>query len=185
MTSTVHRLKMTLLDIEPPVWRRIEVPSEVSLGRLAPVLEAAMGWESYHMHAFDVAGEVYGSADPEWDLDFIDETQHRLIDVLPATGATLRYDYDFGDGWTHEVLVEAIEPADTAVTYPVCIEGGGACPPEDCGGPWGYQHLLEVLGDPAHPEHEEMEEWVGPGFDPSRFDLSPTTARMRACLRPG
>ncbi len=150
MTETVHRLKVTLRHVKPPVWRRIEVGSAVTLGDLVRVLEAAMGWWGYHLHSFTVAGREYGVPDPDWQPDFIDEADHRLGQVLPVAGSKMRWDYDFGDGWEHDVLVEAIRPAEPGVDYPVCIKGRRACPPEDCGGPWGYSDLLEALADPYH-----------------------------------
>lgn len=91
----------------------------------------------------------------------------------------LRWDYDFGDGWEHDVIVEAIEPTRSDTTYPVCLKGKRACPPEDCGGPWGYQNLIDALRDPDHPEHDELVDWASPDFDPEEFDVETTTAMMR------
>jgi hypothetical protein len=134
----------------PPVWRRIVVESGLTLGELAPVLEAAMGWLGGHLHVFDVGGTRYGTPDPDWGMDDLDENRFRLGDVLPKVGTKMRWDYDFGDGWEHDVLVEAISMRDRGVEYPVCLAGRRACPPEDCGGPWGYADLLEALADPDH-----------------------------------
>lgn len=180
MTRTVHQLKVTLLQVKPPVWRRIVVESDLTLGGLAPVLEAAMGWESYHLHAFEVGGVRYGVPDPDWDLDFLDENRFRLDDVLPKVGMKMRFDYDFGDGWEHDVLVEAISMPERGVEYPVCLAGRRACPPEDCGGPWGYADLLEALANPDHPEHEELREWAPLDFDPALFDVEESTEDMRS-----
>lgn len=180
MTDTIHRLKITLHDVEPPVWRRIEVPSSMTLGELSPVLEAAMGWLGGHLHLFDVDGLTYGTPDPDWETDDLDEGRYRLSDVLPSAGRSMRWDYDFGDGWEHTVEVEGIVAAEPGVMYPRCIAGERACPPEDCGGPWGYADLLEALADPDHPDHERLREWAPLGFDPSRFDLEETDRAMRA-----
>jgi hypothetical protein len=177
--KTVHRLKVSLRTVKPPVWRRIVVRSDITLNKLSAVLEAAMGWSGGHLHVFDVGGTRYGTPDPEWPDDDLDESSFRLGDVLPDVGSKLRWDYDFGDGWEHVVVVEEVAVAEPDVDYPLCLAGRRACPPEDCGGPWGYADLLEALADPSHPGHEEMREWVPPDFDPEHFDLAETSLEMQ------
>jgi len=180
--KTVHRLKVTLRQVKPPVWRRIEVPSNIKLSDLAGVLEAAMGWLGDHLHAFEADGVLYETQDGE-SFGFRrtrDERKARLGEVLPAVKSKMRWDYDFGDGWEHDVVVEVIELARSDVTYPVCLTGKRACPPEDCGGPWGYSNLLAALSDPTHEEHEELTEWVGIDFDPADFDAHEATEDMRS-----
>jgi hypothetical protein len=180
VADTVHQLKITLRSVKPPVWRRIVVRSDKTLGELAPILEAAMGWLGGHLHVFDVDGTWYGTPDPDWGRDDLDERKFRVRDVLPEVGSKLRWDYDFGDGWEHNVVVEEIIAAEPGVEYPICLAGRRACPPEDCGGPWGYADLLNALADPAHPDHEGMREWAPLNFDPARFDLEETTLAMRS-----
>ena len=180
VAKTVHTLKITLRGVQPPVWRRIAVPSDVKLSALAPLLEAAMGWYGDHLHSFETSGKRYGEPDPDWGADIIDERGRKLATVLPKVGAKLRFDYDFGDGWEHDVVVEAIESAQRGVTSPLCVAGKRACPPEDCGGPWGYGELLEVLADPQHPDHDERAEWIGDDFDPEHFDAGETTDAMQS-----
>lgn len=180
MSKTVHQLKIMLRGVKPPVWRRIEVASDLTLGKLSGVLEAAMGWYGGHLHAFDADGTRYGTPDPEWDTGDLDENKHRLSAVLPSVGSKMRFDYDFGDGWEHSVLVEAINPLDTEALYPRCLTGKRACPPEDCGGPWGYANLLEAIADPKHPDHEDLREWLPLDFDPDHFDLVETEVDMRS-----
>lgn len=182
MTATVHRLKITLRSVKPPIWRRIEVPSDVSLADLSDLLEASMGWMGGHLHAFEADGVTYERPDPEDGLSrrAKDESEHRLDVVLGEVGAKMRWDYDFGDGWQHNVVVEAIEPLDPAVEYPRCITGRRACPPEDCGGPWGFEELLEAIADPTHPRHDELTEWLPPGYEPAEFDAEQATQDMRA-----
>ncbi len=181
-TPSVHRLKITLRGIRPPIWRRIEVPSNLTLFELSAVLEAAMGWLGGHLHAYDAAGVTYQLPD-DFDSPFghrtVDERKARLGKVLSNVGAKMTFDYDFGDGWQHDVLVEAIGPADPDVTYPRCLTGRRTCPPEDCGGPWGYGDLLEILADPDHPEHAERLEWCSGSFDPEQFDNEATTTAMQ------
>jgi len=180
MTQTVHQLKVTLGMVKPPVWRRIVVPSELRLSELAAILEAAMGWYGGHLHAFEADGTRYGRPDPDWGNDDLDENRFSLGEVLPEVGSKMRWDYDFGDGWEHDVLVEEIGPREAGVTYPICLAGRRACPPEDCGGPWGYENLLQALADPNHPDHEDMREWMALDFDPAHFDMEETSAAMRS-----
>lgn len=159
---------------DPAVWRRLLVPAAIRLDRLQQVIQAAMGWEDYHLHAFTDGRVRYGRPDPE--LHLRDERKATLGDLTPRKGGRVRYTYDFGDDWEHEVVVEKVLAAEPGVRYPVCVVGEGACPPEDCGGPWGYEHLREVLADPTSDEHEDMLAWLGldkgTDFDPHRFDLS-------------
>ena len=180
MADLVHQLKVTLRGVKPPVWRRIVVKSDVTLGELAALLEGAMGWLGGHLHAFDVDGTWYGMPDPDWESDDLDESQYRLRDVLSGEGAKMRWDYDFGDGWEHDVVVEKINPVDPEVEYPVCLSGRRACPPEDCGGPHGYDRLLTALADASHPDHEELKSWAPPDFDPAYFDVEGANLAMRS-----
>lgn len=180
--KTVHRLKVSLRQVKPPIWRRIEVPSDIKLSDLSDVLEAAMGWYGGHLHAFEAGAVVYEPPHPE-GFSFgrrpVDEGKARLGEVLPVVGSKMRWDYDFGDGWEHDVVVEAIAPRQAEVIYPICLAGKRACPPEDCGGPWAYGNLLDVLADPAHPEHDDLVEWLRPEFDPAEFDVGEATEDMR------
>ncbi|MEJ2347395.1 MAG: plasmid pRiA4b ORF-3 family protein [Gammaproteobacteria bacterium] len=169
--TDIYRIHVTLKYAAPPIWRRIEVPADIRLGRLHRILQTVMGWTDSHLHAFRAGDVTYGVPDP----DFPDATRAERnvrLDKIAAPGDTFIYEYDFGDGWEHELKIEKVLPADYTIHYPRCIAGERACPPEDCGGPPGYEDLLAALGDPAHPEHEAMHDWAGPGFDPERFDLA-------------
>jgi hypothetical protein len=176
---SVHTLRVSLRDVEPTVWRRIVVPSETKLPKVARWLEAAMGWEGYHLHSFNIDELQFGM--PDEDADYvIDERRVTLKQILPRVGSALRWDYDFGDGWEHDVVVEAIEEPSASVRYPVCLDGARACPPEDCGGVSGYDELLEVLADPTHEDYEHLRGWAPEGFAADRFDLVDANQRMRA-----
>lgn len=143
----------------------------MTLARLHDVIQMAMGWDDYHLHEFEIGGVRYGIDDGEgWGPPPKDERRARLHQVAPV-GTTVAYQYDFGDCWDHDIEVEAVLPAEAGQRYPVCLAGEGACPPEDCGGTWGFAELLEVLADPDHEEHERMLQWVGGAFDPEHFDL--------------
>jgi hypothetical protein len=180
---SVHHLTVTLLDVTPPVWRRLVVPSAVALSTLHAIVQIAMGWEDAHLHEWEVGEVTYGSPEEErWGEDLADESQAILGEVAPLD-ASLTYRYDFGDGWEHLVTVEAVEPYDARTPPVVCVAGARACPPEDSGGPFGYEHLLDALADPADPEHEEMQRWVGDSLDPDRFDRVAVNAALEAFWR--
>lgn len=167
----IYRIKVTLDHIQPPIWRRIEVPRNIKLGKLHRVLQEVMGWTNSHMHAFRVGRETYGTSIPDIpDYEIKDERNVRL-DAIAQEGDSIIYEYDFGDGWEHTLKIEKALPAEPGVRHPRCTAGKRACPPEDCGGPYGYEHVLEVLRDPKHEEHEEMLEWLPPDYDPEAFDL--------------
>ena len=160
-------------------WRRVLVPAAIRLDRLHEVIQAAMGWQNCHVHAFTAADASYGR--PERELGHRDERQVRLSDLVGVTGS-LAYEYDFGDGWEHQLYVEVALPAEADRRYPACVAGAGACPPEDCGGPWGYQDLKEVIADPARDEHEPMLGWLGletaADFDATHFDVAAADQRL-------
>ncbi|HEY1916146.1 MAG TPA: plasmid pRiA4b ORF-3 family protein [Streptosporangiaceae bacterium] len=177
----VLQVKITLAEVgDPVVWRRVLIPAAITLDKLHVVVQGAMGWQNYHLHVFRV-GEVSYGPDPEDMLEYRDETKVRLADVTGA-GDRIGYEYDLGDGWEHELFIEASAGAEAGRAYPSCIEGEGACPPEDCGGYPGYQQLKEILADPSHEEHDAMRVWadsmVGGTFDPARFDLATANARV-------
>ncbi len=179
---SVHQLKVTLRGSTPPIWRRVQAPSDITLGDLHVILQAAMGWWEGHMHQF-IVGQTYygepGDEEDDWGLTTRDEDGVRLRQVLPREGSKLVYEYDFGDGWEHVVLLEKVLPPEPGAAYPRCIAGRRACPPEDSGGIWGYLHLIEVLADPSHPEHDEMREWAGADFDPKAFSLDEINERLQ------
>ncbi len=178
----LYQFKITLLDIKPAIWRRIQVP-DCTLAGLHEYIQGAFGWWNYHLHQFEIDGELYSQPAPDGDdfgLDFKDETEMLLSKLIPKSGRKSRwiYEYDFGDGWRHEVLFEGFPPSDPKAKYPLCVEGERACPPEDCGGPWGYADYLAAIADPKHEQHAEMLEWRG-AFDPAAFDVKQSTIEMR------
>lgn len=179
-TGDVFQLKVTLLDTKPPIWRRVLVDGTSTLDHLHEVIQAAFGWWNYHLHEFDAGRTRYGVPDPDedWGDPPRDERRTRL-DAIAGEGASFRYTYDFGDGWEHKITVEKVLPAGTAPIVPACIDGRRACPPEDCGGTWGYRELLEILANPSHPEHAERREWLGRPFDPEAFDPSEFEDNLR------
>lgn len=167
-----YELSIKLLEIEPPVWRRFAVPGTVSLGRLHLILQRVMGWENYHIYLFTVGRQQYGEGVSEW-AEFaqrvVNARRVMLQDIAVRKGARFVYTYDMGDGWKHEIRVEEIHEG--APEQVCCLEGARCCPPEDCGGPHGYEELLEIIFDPKHPEYQERRDWLGEGFDPERFNV--------------
>lgn len=167
------QVRITLTDVDdPPVWRRVIIPAAYSLDRLHAVIQAAMGWQDCHLHAFR-AGKVSYGPDPDDEPGYLDERKFRLSDL---TADRICYEYDFGDSWEHELVIEEQMTAADGALYPACVAGGGACPPEDCGGSYGFAELKALLAGPPSPEREEMLEWAGGGYDPSRFDLAAASA---------
>ena len=169
--NVIVQIKIKLLGVtKPPVWRRVQLRADTRLDQLHEILQAALGWENYHLHAFSFGEEEFGPRDPELALDFSDERRVTLGE-LTDIGARFRYTYDFGDNWEHEILVEDLLDPDHDTHYPILVAAKGACPPEDCGGPWGYTDLKTVLADPNDEQHQEMLEWLsldnGSEFDPN------------------
>ena len=163
---------MQLVDVRPPVWRRLEVSSDTTLAGLHTIVQAAFGWLDYHLHEFEIDGRRYGQPDPDWDFEPVMPEARTALSRVVSVGSRIRYVYDFGDDWRHDIRVEKVFVAEPDVSYPRCTAGRRACPPEDVGGPWGYEGFLEALADPDHPEHEEYQQWVGYEFDPAAFHLA-------------
>ena len=176
--SPVLQLKVTLKGSRPPIWRRIQLRGSTTLPRLHAILQTVMGWQDYHLHLFTAHGVTYGLPDPDWPDDTRSERWVRLDQLVTRPKDRLRYMYDFGDGWVHELVVEQVLPADPARRYPIVLAGRRAGPPEDVGGIWGYADFLETIGDPGHPEHAAMLEWIGGAFDPEVFDLDAVNRRL-------
>ena len=168
--SSICELKITLRDSRPPIWRRLRVRNDVTLFKLHSILQYVMGWMDGHMHQFVAKGAVYGRIDPEFP-ESENEKKVSLGQVLRKPKDSLVYEYDFGDGWEHTVVLEQVLEAAPGGKYPYVVDGKRACPPEDCGGTGGYSRLLHVLADTKHPEHGDMVEWVGGSFDPAAFDV--------------
>lgn len=176
--KSVLCLRVELEEIHPTIWRRILVPATYTFWDLHVAIQDAMGWFDSHLHEFRVPAEPAGTLHLGIPLDEFDDLErevlagweHAVADHLARTGQVLRYDYDFGDGWSHSVALEEIVPRETGGRYPRCIAGARACPPEDCGGPFGYFNLLHALAHASHPDREDLIEWLPRGWDPERFD---------------
>ncbi len=215
---TIHELHIKLIGSRPPIFRRVAVPSDLTLGDLHVVIQIAMGWQNSHMHQFilrpkrprnalnsGMAGKTpekgaarplrykvapptelyFGSADyPDMGMEMGDEEKTRLCQVCPAVKDKIEYEYDFGDSWSHEVVVKKIYSPKPEHSYPACLDGGRACPLEDCGGIWGYYNLIDILNDPKHPEHEQYIEWTGGPIAPDEFGLDGVNRQLRSAFGP-
>lgn len=175
-------LHVTLRHIEPEVWRRITVPVSLRLSQLHDVLQGVMGWKNTHLHAFHVGDIRFGPFHPE-DPDMLSTIDERAACLAAVTkvGASLLYVYDFGDGWEHEVRVESL--VRRVGLHMTCKEGERACPPEDCGGPPGYEELCEIMRNPRHPEYAERARWLGRSFDPTKFSALAVNKKLATLSR--
>ena len=204
--AQIYELKITLQDSKPPIWRRIAVAADMRLSDLHGVIQIVMGWTNSHLHQFIVRNhrskptreeiqeisrneqwdklaecmhrDLYLS-DPQFDMEEAeDESKVKLCELAPAVKSKFIYEYDFGDGWDHQIEVVKISLPDKDIEYPVCLKGKLACPPEDCGGIWGYYDMLDVLKDPKHEGYEELTEWLENDFDPELFDIERVNAAL-------
>ncbi|MCA2216978.1 plasmid pRiA4b ORF-3 family protein [Jidongwangia harbinensis] len=182
----IYQIKVSLRDAEPPIWRRLEVPGDTNLAELHRIIQVAFGWDDCHLHVFETPYGAFGVADRE--LGHRAEKPVTLEQVAPDAGAQVRYRYDFGDDWELDIVVEKLLDRQ-AVGYPRCTAGRRAAPPEDCGGIWGYADLVDIISDPAHPQHRERLEWLGlpsaDDFRPARFDPAEVTGLLTGQGRRG
>ncbi len=176
----IYQMKVTLIGSKPPIWRRLLVEDTVTLGKLHDILQIVMGWTNSHLHHFIINDEFYGMPleDDFGDMRTKDETRFKLNQLVSGKGFKFGYEYDFGDSWEHDLVIEKILPAEKGARYPICVAGKRAGPPEDVGGIWGYEDFLIAVSDPKHPEHAEMREWIGGDFDPERFNLNVVNAGL-------
>ncbi len=171
---------MTLIDSDPLVWRRLAVPSGTTLAKLHRVLQATLGWTDSHPHQFVADDTSYGDPDLLVDAPPTASTRRTtLAQVATGVGAIMQYEYDFGDGWRHLVVVERLLWGDAGAQGAVCLAGGGACPPEDCGGIGGYADLQATLRRGCGREYRELLAWLGGPFDPTAFDLAVTNRALK------
>jgi hypothetical protein len=184
-TTAIYQLKVQLRDIDPPIWRRVQVWEDTSLAQLHRIIQIVMGWEDCHLHDFVIGRRTYSVPDPDAAFNerkVMDERRARLNRLLVRVGTAFEYVYDFGDDWRHEMLLEAILLPEPPQQYPRCIAGRRCGPPEDAGGPPGYFNYVEALADTNHEEHETMLQWRGP-FDPEAFSIKRVNAILERTFR--
>jgi len=184
MKKQIYQIQIALKDFKPKIWRRVLIPSETLLPDLHKIIQTSMGWTNGHLHQFIINGTYYTEKTLDnylWDeLDNVDYKKIKLSDFLNVEKQKIKYEYDFGDGWEHDVILEKILERDPKIKYPVCIAGKMSCPPEDCGGVWGYADMLEILKNPEHPEYQEFIDWLGDEFNPEEFDKDEVNEMLKA-----
>ncbi|GER08830.1 hypothetical protein GCM10007972_24790 [Iodidimonas muriae] len=188
--TDILQIKITLLHLKPVVWRRVLVPAGLSLKRLHDTIQAAMGWYDQHMYEFHVGERRYGARDFDDGLDpGVADANNVKLSSLVANGVErFLYVYDFGDDWRHEIVIEAAKAAEPGIDYPIFVDGERRCPPEDCGGPPGFEALLEAISDPDHPDHEDVLDWLGEPYDPDdieRYIIDAQLSRIARSRRGG
>ncbi len=195
--KNVYQFKITLLDTDPPVWRRIQVPESYTFYDLHVAIQDAMGWMDYHLHDFEIPTDNEGEEPLRIECPFaLDDIMDRGKELLLTTEVRMKrflthvndsvlYHYDYGDGWEHEVILEDIIPKHVRVRYPICIEGELAGPPEDCGGIPGYYRCIEVL---KKKDDEELLSWLGDwrpdDFNPKKVEFCSPRDRLEMALEP-
>jgi hypothetical protein len=179
--DTIFQLKVTLLGTKPSIWRQVQV-KDCTLAKLHGIIQVAVGWTNDHMHYFEVGGERYTEPAMIGDLVWMNGRKVKVSQIVRAGHRKFTYVYDMGDNWGHAIQVEKTLTPEPKAEYPRCVSGARACPPEDCGGVWGYEEFLEAITDKRHVEHKAMLEWVGGVFDPDEFEVVEVNrelARMR------
>lgn len=183
-TTLVYEIELELVGADPRIRRRFAISADETLAYLHDVIIGVMGWDDYHLHCFEIKKQRYemrGTNAEQFQMDpepLLYETDFTLRDLVKR-GSRIDYEYDFGDGWRHKLKVVRTGSPEEGVAYPVCLGGERACPPEDCGGTWGYRELLATLADPTHEDHEDMAEWAG-AIDPEAFDIDEVNRRLKA-----
>lgn len=177
--ALIYQLKVTLKHSKAPIWRRIQVRSDITLYKLHQILQIVMGWTNSHLHQFIVSGIYYGEPDLDFDCEVINEKRTRLNQIVRGVKVKFVYEYDFGDSWDHDIVVEKVLEPEAKTHYLRCITGRRSCPPEDVGGIWGYSHFLDAIQHEDHPEHDDYREWIGGDFDPEVFDLEAVNQELK------
>lgn len=174
----IIQLKITLNDSNPPIWRRVLVEKSSTFLKLHHIIQDTMGWTNTHLHEFDINGKSISERSEMSEDDDIDASTVTLESLIKKPKEKFIYSYDFGDDWEHQILVEKFLPRDAKIKYPTCIDGELNCPPEDCGGVWGFENILEIIKNKKHPEYEDTLDWIGEDYDPAYFDKKEINAAL-------
>jgi hypothetical protein len=187
MQNEIFQILIELQGSKPKIWRRILVPSNYLLSDFHKIIQVSMGWTNSHLHQFIKDKTFYTQRmkdDDMWDeRDHVDYKKIKVSDLLKTKEETIIYEYDYGDRWSHDVILEEILPMDDKIKYPVCIGGEMNCPPEDCGGIGGYYGMLAILKQPGHDEYNSYIEWLGGEFDPELFDKDEVNILLRMIFK--
>lgn len=178
----IYQFTIVLADLQPKIWRRFQVNGSITFHQLHKTLQIVMGWEDGHLYQFEFDDRVIGIPDPDYPSEGKRELKsknERVDRHFTREGQTGIYLYDFGDDWVHQIELEKILSPENGQTYPICVEGERACPPEDVGGLFGFLHLMEILAQPNHPEYPDMSEWIGEDYQPEYFDLAGVNRQLQ------
>ncbi len=183
MIKKVYQVQVALKGFKPKIWRRLLIPSDLLLSDFHKIIQTSIGWTNSHLHQFIKNRTFYTERmpnDDSWnEMNNVDYKKIKISDLLKKEKEKIVYEYDFGDSWEHDIILEKILPLDDKMNYPVCLKGKMNCPPEDCGGVWGYSEMLEILKQPDHEEYESYIEWLGGEFDPEYFDKDKVNELLR------
>ncbi|HBG27610.1 MAG: hypothetical protein A2Y10_15770 [Planctomycetes bacterium GWF2_41_51] len=182
-SAQIYQLEVWLNEIEPRIWRKFEVPSNIRLDKLNGVIQDVMGWTNSHLHSFNAGENEYSMpypGDESYNEGMLDERKAKLTDIVGRSKDRFVYVYDFGDNWEHIVELVEIKEPQRGVKYPVCLAGERACPPEDCGGPWSYPEFLQTLRGRNKKERQELIDWLGYEFNPEEFDIDEINQMLKA-----
>ena len=178
MTKKIYQIQIALKNIKPKIWRRILVNSDILLVDFHRIIQTTMGWTNSHIHLFSDGFNQYSPK--EFEVESTKDSRTTKLDkILKVKKSKINYEYDFGDGWEHNILLEKILAPDEQLQIPICIDGKRNCPPEDCGGVWGYSDMLKVLKQPDHEEYESYIEWLGGKFDPEYFNKEEINKKLK------
>jgi hypothetical protein len=185
MSERIARIRIALEDIEPEIWRRVEVPLDLNLKSLHDVIQAVMGWQDYHLFEFAIGDKAYGLPGPDGDFGRkVLQAKLAKLETFVAQGVNqFAYVYDMGDDWRHTITIEAVEPSAPDQKYPRFIDGARRGPPEDVGGIPGYYEFLDAMAKPRHREHRRMIEWYGGPYDPGDIDSFHLRLRLGAIAK--
>ncbi|MCB9228486.1 MAG: plasmid pRiA4b ORF-3 family protein [Deltaproteobacteria bacterium] len=179
---------ISIIGTDPLVWRKVRLSNHMTLNDLHWAIQGAFGWENAHLHAFYVnTGRISGNEmddldDPDGDEN-TDSNGISIHDLIEQREKKFTYEYDFGDSWHHEIKIVGTEPLETPMKVPECIDGERCCPPEDCGGVWGFENFLEVMADPSHEEYADMKDWYGRRFNAEKFSIADANKEIKSFLR--
>ena len=178
MTKKIYQIQIALKGSKPKIWRRILVDSSILLVDFHRIIQTTMGWTNSHLHMFSDGVDEYSPK--EFEVEYANDSRTvRLDKILKGEKSKINYEYDFGDGWEHDIILEKIDSSGENQTIPICLTGKNNCPPEDCGGIWGYSNMIEILKHPDHEEYEEYIEWLGGEFDPKYFNKNEINAMLK------
>lgn len=178
MAKQIFQIQIVLTNTKPKIWRRLLVSSDILLVDFHRVIQTAMGWTNSHLHLFNDGITDYSPKEFEVE-DSRNSRTIKLKTLLKKEKSKILYEYDFGDGWIHNILLEKIIDEEDKGQIPRCLKGKGNCPPEDCGGTWGYMELIRTISNPRHEDYDSMMEWLGGEFDPNFFDVDQINQQLK------